>query len=67
MCHGKKQTLDDCGIEKEDTLFLLKTEVALKITEPKVCSFNTSSLLIRAHVGRCMLSDGLHWFNEFMD
>ena len=34
--HGKRLTLQDCGINKEDTIFLMKTDVRLHITQPQV-------------------------------
>ena len=35
--HGKQLTLHDCGIKKEETLFVNKLGFYLDITNPQVC------------------------------
>ena len=34
--HGKRLTLKDCEIEKEDTIFIMKTGVVVDIQSPQV-------------------------------
>ena len=34
--HGKRLTLSDCGINKEDTVFIMKIGVVVNITSPQV-------------------------------
>ena len=34
--HGKRRTLKDCGINKEDTVFIMKIGIVVNITAPEV-------------------------------
>ena len=34
--HGKRLTLSDCGINKEDTIFIMKKGVVVDIQSPQV-------------------------------
>ena len=43
--HGKKFTLQDHKIDKEDTLFLMKLGFVLNITQPMVIKNNTCNII----------------------